>query len=133
MPVCHITLRRGLTLDFIDKLSAALQQALVTQFEVPVGDCFQIFHEIESDKRRFDPHYLSAPRSKDWTLIEITAGKPRSLEVKRAVYRDLADRLSISPGITPADLMVVIRHNQPEDWSFGLGLATMIESKEIAS
>jgi hypothetical protein len=131
MPISHITLRTGHTAEFLDMLSASLHEALVAQFNVPADDRFQVFHQLGIDDLRFDPHYLGGPRTQDWVLIEITAGKPRRVETKRTFYRDLADRLARSPGIDPADVMVVVRHNQPEDWSFSHGLTSMLEPQEI--
>jgi hypothetical protein len=132
MPVSHITLRTGHTDGYLDNLSRALHESLVASFEVPLQDCFQVFHQLDGVALRFDPNYLGGPRSEDWGLIEITAGKPRSVETKRRFYSDLATRLEKSLGLAPADVMVVIRHNQAEDWSFSHGIATLID-KEIKS
>jgi len=129
MPVSHITLRTGHSPEFLDSVSQALHDALVASFEVPPQDRFQIFHQLDAVALRYDRHYLGGPRSKDWVLIEITAGKPRSLQTKQRFYRDLAARLEKSPKLAPADLMVVIRHNQAEDWSFSHGIATLIDEE----
>lgn len=127
MPVSHITLRNGHSPAFLDSVSQALHDALVASFDVPPQDRFQVFHQLDATALRFDRHYLGGPRSENWVLIEITAGKPRSVRTKQQFYRDLSARLEQSPGLAPADLMVVIRHNQAEDWSFSHGIATLID------
>ncbi|MCL2658688.1 MAG: tautomerase family protein [Betaproteobacteria bacterium] len=127
MPISHITLRRGHPDAYLDALSNSLHEALVDTFEVPENDRFQVFHELDLKALCFDRNYLAGPRSDNWVLIEITAGRPRSTTIKRSFYRCLAERLADSPGIAPADVMVVIRHNQAEDWSFGRGLTSMLE------
>lgn len=129
MPVSHISMRKGHPSEFLDRVSQALHDSLVATFEVPPQDCFQVFHQLDASALRFDHHYLGGPRSEDWVLIEITAGKPRSVQIKQAFYRDLVERLEISAGLAPADLMVVIRHNQAEDWSFSHGVATLIDKE----
>ncbi|NMG36518.1 tautomerase family protein [Azoarcus sp. TTM-91] len=126
MPVSRISLRRGHTAAYLDALSAGLHQALVERFEVPADDRFQLIQQFDPAEMRFDRHYLGGPRSDDWVLIEITAGRPRSADTKRAFYRRLAELLALSPGLAPADLMVVIRHNALEDWSFADGHASML-------
>jgi phenylpyruvate tautomerase PptA (4-oxalocrotonate tautomerase family) len=130
MPICHITLRNDHPEAYLDALSEGLHQTLVACFDVPPEDCFQVFHTLPTTALRYNPHYLTGQRSDNWTLIEITAGKPRSTAIKRAFYARLAQRLSIQPGLHPDELMVVIRHNQAEDWSFGGGLASMLKLGE---
>lgn len=125
MPVLHLTLLKGKNEAYLDAVSSSVQQALVEAFEVPAADLFQVFHESNKLALRFDRHYMAGPRSDDWLLIEITAGKPRSIETKKRFYRILTEKLAAAPGIHPNDVMVVIRHNASEDWSFGGGVASL--------
>lgn len=127
MPVSHLSLHRGHSEAYLDAISESLHQALVECFEVPTDDRFQIIHQLDSHEMRFDKHYLAGPRSDDWLLIEITAGRPRSEATKRSFYRRLVERLQTSPGIAASDVMVVIRFNEAQDWSFGSGLATLLD------
>lgn len=66
------------------------------------------------------------PRSGDFVLIAITAGRPRDTRTKQAFYRRLAERLEQAPGVRREDVMVVITTTQQDDWSFGNGLATLL-------
>lgn len=132
MPISHITLRQGHPAAYRQAISRGLQQALVSRFEVPEADCFQIFHQLEAEALCADPAYLSSGRDEAWLLIEITAGKPRSIDTKRAFYQDLAQRLAVDPGVHSGNLMVVIRHNHAEDWSFGDGVVSMLPTKETS-
>lgn len=82
------------------------------------------------DARRIvDPHYLSGGRSADFVLFHIFAGKPRSAQQKKRLYRRLCDRLQAELGIAPDDVMVVIQFNHTDDWSFSRGemLAGQVE------
>ncbi|HEX8544448.1 MAG TPA: tautomerase family protein [Pseudomonas sp.] len=121
MPFARISLHRGKSVEYLQALSQGLHDALVANFEVPLTDRFQVIHQHEVGELIFDPDYLGGPRSHDFVLIAITAGRPRSNETKQRFYRDLVDRLGGSPGIDAEDVMVVITTTAAEDWSFGGG------------
>ncbi|HTH10284.1 MAG TPA: tautomerase family protein [Acidovorax sp.] len=127
MPYARISLLKGKPKAYLRAVSASLQRALVETFQVPEGDQFQVFHQLEHEELVFDRHYLGGPRSDDFLLIAITAGRPRDTDTKRAFYRCLAQRLAESPGIQSRDVMVVINTTGLDDWSFGDGRATMLE------
>lgn len=126
MPVARISLLRGHSRDYIAALSASLHRAMVATFEVPESDRFHVIHQHERHELFIDPHYLCGPRSDGFVLIAITAGRPRSVQVKQNFYRRLAEELGASPGIRSEDVMVVIAANAPVDWSFGRGEASML-------
>lgn len=126
MPVLHFTLLKGKTEAWLTEISSSVQLALVEAFDVPAADLFQVFHEQDKQALRFDRHYMAGPRSDDWLLVEITAGKPRNVETKKRFYRAITAQLAASPGIHPNDVMVVIRHNNAEDWSFGGGIVSLL-------
>ncbi|WP_277593338.1 tautomerase family protein [Pseudomonas chlororaphis] len=121
MPFARISLHRGKSAEYLQALSQGLHEALVERFEVPRADRFQIIHQHEAGELIFDRDYLGGPRSHDFVLIAITAGRPRSVETKRRFYRDLVERLGRAPGIDAEDVMVVITTTEAEDWSFGGG------------
>lgn len=127
MPLVHISLRRGKPAAYLDALADGIHRAMVEAFDVPPDDRFQTMHQLAADELRYDAHYLGGPRSADFVLVEITAGRPRNTATKEAFYRCLADRLQARPGLHPADLMVVITTTQRDEWSFGHGLATLLQ------
>lgn len=120
----RISLRAGLGAEYKARLGALLQRALEEHFQVPPGDCFQLFDEYPAGGRVFDPHYPypdTSARSGDYLLLQITAGRRRSRAQKRALYRGLADACQQQLGLDPTDLMVVITYNDVDDWSFSGG------------
>lgn len=117
---------KGKAPDYLRALSDSLHRALVETFEVPEKDRFQIIQQLAPEELVFDRDYLCGPRSDDFVLIAITAGRQRDTATKKAFYGRLADLLEIAPGIRPQDIMVVINTTQADEWSFGNGLATMI-------
>lgn len=130
MPYVRISLLRGRTRDELEALSRGVQRALVEAFEVPEGDCFQAIHQHEPGELVFDRDYLGGPRSNGFVLVHVTAGRVRSDAVKQAFYRRLAAQLAGSPGVRPEDLMIVLSTTTAVDWSFGHGIATMIEKEQ---
>ncbi|MDQ0395120.1 tautomerase family protein [Labrys monachus] len=127
MPFVRLSLLKGKSPDYLRSLSDTVHGALVEAFDVPADDRFQAIHQHEAGELVFDRHYLGGPRSDDFVLIAVTAGRPRSRQVKQAFYRRLVDGLAQAPGLRPEDVMVVITTTAPEDWSFGNGVASMIE------
>jgi len=127
MPLTRISLVRGKSPEYLRALSDSLHRALVEAFEVPPDDRFQIIHQHEPGELMFDLHYLGGPRSDDFVLFQITAGRPRSTATKAAFYRRLIEGLVEAPGLRPEDVMVVISTTQLDDWSFATGVASMIQ------
>ena len=110
MPMSRISLLKGKSPDYLRALGDSLHAAMVEAFNVPATDRFQIIHQHEPHELIFDRDYESegGPRSDDFVLIALTAGKPRGTELKQAFYRRLVGRLAEAPGINPRDVMVVI-------------------------
>jgi phenylpyruvate tautomerase PptA (4-oxalocrotonate tautomerase family) len=126
MPFARISLLKGKSPTFLTALSDNLHRALVEAFEVPADDRFQVIHQHEPGELVFDRHYLCGPRSDNFMLISITAGRPRDTCVKQAFYRRLVALLADAPGLRPEDVMVIINTTGLDDWSFGDGVATML-------
>ena len=121
MPVSRISLLKGKSPDYLRALSNSLHRALVEAFNVPETDRFQAIHQHEPYELVFDREYEGGPRSDDFVLITVTAGKPRSTAMKQAFYQRLVQRLSEAPGLRSEDVMVVINTTQGDEWSFGGG------------
>ncbi|TBW53330.1 tautomerase family protein [Marinobacter halodurans] len=122
MPFVRISLLRGRSPDDLAILADNVHRALVEAFVVPRDDRFQIIHQLEPGELIYNRDYLGGPRSNDFVLIHVTAGKPRSRATRQALYRRLTALLADAPGINPEDVMVVISTTGSEDWSFGGGV-----------
>jgi phenylpyruvate tautomerase PptA (4-oxalocrotonate tautomerase family) len=120
MPMSRISLLKGKSPEYIRALGDSLQRAMEESFNVPKNDRFQLVHQHEPYEMMFDRFY-EGERSDDFVLIAITIGKPRTTEMKQAFYRRLVELLADSPGLRPADVMVVVSSSQGDDWSFGGG------------
>ena len=123
MPMSRISLLKGKSPDYLRALADSLHAAMVEAFNVPPTDRFQVIHQHEPHELIFDRDYESqgGPRSDDFVMIAITAGKPRTTEIKQAFYRRLVERLAEAPGINPRDVLVVITTSLGDEWSFSGG------------
>jgi phenylpyruvate tautomerase PptA (4-oxalocrotonate tautomerase family) len=121
MPMTRVSLLKGKSTEYLRAISDSLHQALVDAFEVPPDDRFQVIHQHEPEELVFDRHYMGGPRSDDFVLFCITAGKLRSTAVKQAFYKKLVQLLAEAPGIRSEDVMVVINTTQTDEWSFSAG------------
>lgn len=129
MPLSRISLLEGQGSAYLQAVSNSLHRALVECFDVPLADRFQIFQQLRPEEFVFDRHYMGGPRSEDFVLIAITAGRPRDTRTKRAFYERLVELLEIEPGIRPQDVMVVINTTASDEWSFGNGVASLLPNQ----
>jgi len=94
---------------------------MVETINVPADDRFQIIQEHPRERLVADRRYLGIERSDDVVFIQITLNLGRTLEQKRALYRTIADKLAVSPGLRREDILVSLVEVPKENWSFGNG------------
>ncbi|MDF3983527.1 tautomerase family protein [Luteibacter sp. PPL201] len=123
MPFTRISLHAGKSPDYHRAIADALDRALVEDFEVPETDRFTLFHPHPPGDLIFDRTYRGGPRSDDFVLFHVTTGRTRTAATKARFFKGLVDRLAVSPGIRPEDVMVVIANSALEDWSFASGVS----------
>jgi phenylpyruvate tautomerase PptA (4-oxalocrotonate tautomerase family) len=124
MPLVRISLRRGRSPEFLRDLADAVHAALVAQANVPEDDRFQVVEELEAHQLVANATYAGCERTEGVVLIQITLNEGRTVEIKKALYADLARRLAAACDIRPDDVLVSLVEVRKENWSFGKGLAT---------
>ncbi len=95
----------------------AVHAALVNKFKIPDHDRNQRFVEYATED--FD---LPQGRGERYCIIEITAFGGRSLDAKRALYRDIVDRFA-DVGIPREDVLILLQEQPSENWAFRGGQA----------
>src|SRR5512140_437137 len=105
MPLVKLHLRRGKSEEYRRSAADAVHEALVAQANVPQDDRFQIIYEHDADAIIAHPSYGGVSRSPDLVIVEITLNACRTLEVKTALYADIAARLAAAVAIRPDDVM----------------------------
>ncbi|HEY2494041.1 MAG TPA: tautomerase family protein [Paenibacillus sp.] len=108
-------------------ISDVIMCALIEYFTVPEDDFFQVFHAHKAGEFYYSKNYLNIRRTDGLLYIQITLKSGRSTEQKQSFYRELAGRLSNTLTIRKEDVFVVLVDTEFEDWTFGNGVAQMIE------
>lgn len=123
MPLVRISLVQGRPGSFIAKAGDAVHRAMVETISVPPQDRFQIITEHAKSHFIYDPAYLGVLRTDDLIIIQITLNQGRSLELKKALYKRIAELLHQDLGVRTEDILVSLVEVPKENWSFGNGIA----------
>jgi phenylpyruvate tautomerase PptA (4-oxalocrotonate tautomerase family) len=70
-----------------------------------------------------DPTYLGIERSADALIIQLTLNEGRTVEVKKAFYKAVADGLHERVELRREDVFINLVEVKKENWSFGNGIA----------
>jgi 4-oxalocrotonate tautomerase len=124
MPFVRITMAQGRSVEDRRALAESVQQALVETAGVPANDFFCAIHELPPEDFRFDPTYLGIERTKELIVVQIVLNAGRTVEVKRALYARLAEKVGQRPGMRHEDVLINLIEVPRENWSFGNGVMT---------
>jgi hypothetical protein len=134
MPLAKIHLLEGQYNEArLDKVSGAIQEALIAALGVPPEDFFQLVHVLPRSQFRHTPAFLGLAYSDDLILLEITFISGRPKEKKLRLLKALNDNIVAAAGISPDDLMITLYEAPGENFSFGRGLAQRAHISEPKS
>ncbi len=122
MPLVRIDLRKNKP-GFGKKVGEIVYQTMHETLNVPAMDNFQIITEHDANGFIYDPNYLNIPRSDGLIIIQITLNAGRSVELKKAFYKTLTERLHHDLGVRLEDVFISLVEVSKENWSFGNGVA----------
>ncbi len=123
MPLVRISLRRGKPPAHLAALRTGVYRAMRDTFNVPENDRFILVSQHDADEFDYDPTYLGIARSDELVIVQITCNAGRTVEMKQALYRRIAENFSADPGLRPEDVFVNLVEVAKENWSFGNGVA----------
>ncbi len=123
MPLVRISLLVGKSDAQKRKIADAAHRALVETISIPAQDRFQIITEYAKADLIYDLSYLNINRTDDVVIIQITMSAGRTLEVRKSLYRRMADLLSQEAGLRKEDVFINLVETAKENWSFGDGIA----------
>jgi phenylpyruvate tautomerase PptA (4-oxalocrotonate tautomerase family) len=123
MPLVRIAYRKGKKKDLGKKVGAVIYRSMADTINVPEKDNFQLITEHDSYDLIYDPEYLGINRSEGIIIIQITLNEGRTIEMKKAFYREVADRLNKELGVRIEDVFISLVEVKKENWSFGNGIA----------
>ena len=124
MPFVTIALHRGKPRAYIQGVSDAVHQALVEGLGMFPGDRFQVINQYEPGDLVYNPTFRgTGTRSEDFIVFTIIDGVSRGDAARRKFYLRLAELLEQGPGVSPADVLVMIVQTPPSNFSFAGGIA----------
>ena len=123
MPLVRVSLRKGKSDDYKKAIGDGVYKAMREAFNVPEEDRFVVVSEHSESEFQFSKTYLDIARSDDLVIIQITANNTRTVEQKKALFAEIAELLSINPGLRKEDVFVSLVDVPKENWSFGNGIA----------
>lgn len=123
MRLVRISLMNGKPAIFGKKVGEIVYRAMVETINVPAKDHFQVITQHDKNSLIYDPSYLDIPRTDGVIFIQITLNEGRTVELKKAFYRTVADRLQKELRVRMEDVFISLVEVKKENWSFGNGIA----------
>jgi phenylpyruvate tautomerase PptA (4-oxalocrotonate tautomerase family) len=123
MPIVRISLRKGKSADFGKRIGEIVYRTMVNTINVPIHDNFQVISEYDSNGLIYDAEYLNISRTDEIVFIQITLNEGRTVEMKKAFYKALVERLNQELSLRQEDIMINLVEVKKENWSFGNGIA----------
>jgi 4-oxalocrotonate tautomerase len=123
MPLVRISLQEGQHKSQHAQIGDAVHRAMVETINVPPLDRFQIITEHAQADFVFDANYLNISRTNALVIIQITLNMGRTTEMKKALYKRIAELLHQELNVRKEDVMINLVEVPKENWSFGNGEA----------
>jgi phenylpyruvate tautomerase PptA (4-oxalocrotonate tautomerase family) len=111
MPLVRIEIYKDKGKAYKQAILEGVHKALVSAFRIPENDRNQRIYEL--DEENFE---RNTNKTDQFTIIEITAFKGRSMKARRKLYREIFNNLKRDPGISESDILVYINEPQLENW-----------------
>jgi phenylpyruvate tautomerase PptA (4-oxalocrotonate tautomerase family) len=127
MPLVRIDLIEGKSAEFRRTLGEIIYRAMRETINVPENDKFQIFNEHPADDLNIASNYLGNTYSKDILIIQITMNAGRTVEMKKAFFKRIADDIHAQLKLRKDDVFINLVECVKENWSFGGGIAQYAE------
>lgn len=127
MPLVRIDLLEGKTAAFKTQLGELVYESMLETIGIPEEDKFVVVNELKAEELIFSTNYLSVDRTDGIVIIQITMNEGRTTEVKKALYKTVADKLNSQLDIRKEDVFINLVEVNKENWSFGNGIAQYAE------
>lgn len=123
MPFVRIDLRKGKSAEYRKTLGEIVYNAMRDLINVPENDKFQVITEHDHGDLNHAESYLGNSYSNDIVFIQITLNAGRSVELKKAFYKRIAEEYQKQLQGRPDDIVINLVEVAKENWSFGQGIA----------
>ncbi|KAF3299855.1 4-oxalocrotonate tautomerase [Aerococcus sp. 150760007-1] len=127
MPLVRIDLLEGRTAEFKSQLGELVYESMLETVGIPEEDKFVVVNDLKAEELIFSTNYLGIDRTDGIVIIQITMNEGRTTEVKKALYKTVADKLNSQLDIRKEDVFINLVEVNKENWSFGNGIAQYAE------
>ncbi|MFS4085673.1 tautomerase family protein [Aerococcus urinaeequi] len=127
MPLVRIDLLEGKTAEFKSQLGELVYESMLETIGIPEEDKFVVVNDLKAEELIFSKNYLGVDRTDGIVIIQITMNEGRTTEVKKALYKTVADKLNSQLDIRKEDVFINLVEVNKENWSFGNGVAQYAE------
>ncbi|MFV8291551.1 tautomerase family protein [Aerococcus urinaeequi] len=127
MPLVRIDLLEGKTAEFKSQLGELVYESMLETIGIPEEDKFVVVNDLKAEELIFSTNYLGVDRTEGIVIIQITMNEGRTTEVKKALYKTVADKLNSQLDIRKEDVFINLVEVNKENWSFGNGIAQYAE------
>ena len=122
MPLVRINLSKSASAETVRTVSDVVYDAMINVANVPANDKFQIITRHADDELVYPADgYLGVTYTPGIVFIQVTWNAGRTIEVKKAFYKAVAEGISTKAGIRIQDVFISLIDVAREDWSFGNG------------
>lgn len=122
MPLVRIDLAADTCAETAALIGDVVYHAMVTTANVPEHDKFQIISRHAKDELVYPAAgYLGVSYTPKIVFIQVTWNTGRSIEVKKAFYKAIAEGIHAKTGLRKEDVWISLVEVNREDWSFGNG------------
>ena len=94
MPLVRINLLEGKTAEFKKQLGELVYEAMLETIGMPEEDKFVVINDSKKEELVFSTNYLGIDRTEGIVIIQITMNEGRTTEVKKALYKTIANKLN---------------------------------------
>ncbi|QOQ79446.1 tautomerase family protein [Aerococcus urinaeequi] len=127
MPLVRIDLLEGKTAEFKSQLGELVYESMLETIGIPEEDKFVVVNDLKAEELIFSTNYLGVDRTDGIVIIQITMNEGRTTEVKKALYKTVAENLNNRLDIRKEDVFINLVEVNKENWSFGNGIAQYAE------
>lgn len=121
MPIVRLSLLKGRTDENLAAISDAIHNALVSDFNMPHDDRFQVISQHDPHEMSFNRTFRGGPRSDGFMLLSILGGPAPTVKSKQAFFKAVVRNLQADAGVQPEDVFVTMQEAEASDFSFGGG------------
>lgn len=123
MPLVRVDLPAGKSAEARNTIGQVIHDAMIKTLNVPKDDRFQVIAEHPGDSLVIDRTYLGIQRTEAAIVVQVTLNEGRTVEMKKAFYKAVADGLHQRVGLRREDVVISLVEVKKENWSFGNGEA----------